>query len=302
MPKLNLGRVVGDKGDPFTYNDFTPDQLDGITPKILLGNVTTLNPDENATVNMRKDGLKNYVDFGIPRGKNGSEIQSVSAQNVEMADGDTLENTMAAANERISKIEEPTFDDTVNTYTTLDESNTAAETSINAIKSKINIFTTLSNMKKSFSAIVQGLKILGTNVGAITGITSDLAGESETVAASIKAVNQLNSNLANIAYERYTVKISPGGNAVLTYNGSPLQQNHNYIIQLSTIYTSTFQYRRYLLRNNVIRIIDNIAPSNLTVNFNVPELVVIDGIAKIHFEGDKSTSIYFVGVIVEYLG
>ena len=38
---------------------------------------------------------------------------------------------------------------------------------------------------------------MGTNVGTITGITSDLAGESETVAASIKAVNQLNSNLSS---------------------------------------------------------------------------------------------------------
>ena len=88
----------------------------------------------------------------------------------------------------------------------------------------------------------------------------------------------------------------------MTYNGSPLQKDHNYIIQLSTTYTSTFQYRRYLVRDNVIRIIDNIAPSNLTANFNVPELVVIDGIVKVHFEGDKATSNYAVGVIVEYLG
>ena len=118
----------------------------------------------------------------------------------------------------------------------------------------------------------------------------------------MKRISLLNGNLANIAYERYTVKIPPGGNAVLTYNGSPIQQNHSYIIQLSTIYTSTFQYRRYILRENGIRIIDNIAPSNLTANFNVPELQIVDNVAKVHFEGDKSTSIYAVGVIVEYLG
>ena len=50
-------------------------------------------------------------------------------------------------------------------------------------------------MKKSLSAIVQGLKILGTNVGVITGITSDLNSESDTIAASSKAVATLSSNL-----------------------------------------------------------------------------------------------------------
>ena len=196
MPKINLGKVVGDKGEPFTFNDFTTEQLDGITPKILKGNVTTLDPDENAIVDIRKDGINNYIDFGIPRGKNGSELKDVSSENVVMADKTTLESTMTTVNENVSansdeinKIKSPTFNDTVSTYSTLNDANTAAETTSNAIKSKVSIFTTLSNIKKSFSAIVQGLKILGTNVGAITGITSDLAGESETVAASIKAVN-----------------------------------------------------------------------------------------------------------------
>lgn len=205
MPKINLGKVVGDKGEPFTFNDFTTEQLDGITPKILKGNVTTLDPDENAIVDIRKDGINNYIDFGIPRGKNGSELKDVSSENVVMADKTTLESTMTTVNENVSansdeinKIKSPTFNDTVSTYSTLNDANTAAETTSNAIKSKVSIFTTLSNIKKSFSAIVQGLKILGTNVGAITGITSDLAGESETVAASIKAVNALNSNLSNV--------------------------------------------------------------------------------------------------------
>ncbi len=206
MPKLNLGRVKGDKGDSFTFDDFTPDQLDGITPKMLLGNVTTLDPDENATVDMRKDGLKNYVDFGIPRGKNGAEIKNISAENVVMANGTTLESTMTVVNEdvdantdEINKIKKPTFTDTVSTYTTLNAANTAAETSSNAIKSKVSIFTTLSNIKKSFSAIVQGLKILGTNVGMIQGITSDLNSESDYIAASSKALATLNGNLSGLS-------------------------------------------------------------------------------------------------------
>ena len=39
-------------------------------------------------------------------------------------------------------------------------------------------------------------KTAQTKVGAISGITSDLSGESENVAASIKCVNSLNNSLA----------------------------------------------------------------------------------------------------------
>lgn len=206
MPRQNLGRVKGDKGDPFTFDDFTSGQLDRITPKMVLGNVTTLGPDENAAVYMRNEGLKNYVDFAIPRGKNGAEAKNIPAENVEMADKTTLESTMATVNEsvntnntEINKIKTPTFTDTVGTYTTLNAANTAAETASNAIKSKVNILTTLSNMKKSFSAIVQGLKILATNVGMIQGITSDLNSESDYIAASSKALATLNGNLSTFS-------------------------------------------------------------------------------------------------------
>lgn len=213
MPRQNLGRVKGDKGDPFTFDDFTSGQLDGITPKMVLGNVTTLGPDENAAVNMRKEGLKNYVDFAIPRGKNGAEAKNIPAENVEMADKTTLESAMATVNEsvntnntEINKIKTPTFTDTVGTYTTLNAANTAAETASNAIKSKVNILTTLSNMKKSFSAIVQGLKILATNVGMIQGITSDLNSESDYIAASSKALATLNGNLNNLLLDNLQIR------------------------------------------------------------------------------------------------
>ena len=185
MPKINLGKVVGDKGDSFTFDDFTQDQLEGITPKILKGNVTTLEPDENATIDIRKEGLNNYVDFGIPRGKNGAEIRNISASNVELAENNTLDV--------------PTYDDTVGTYTTLETSNEAAEQFSNKIKSGASFLTTLSNAKKSLSAIVQGLKILGTNVGAINGITSDINSESTTIAASSKMVHDLNASLSNVS-------------------------------------------------------------------------------------------------------
>ncbi len=198
MPKLNLGKVVGDKGDPFVFEDFTSEQLDGLTPKMLKGNVTTLDPDQNATVDIRKEGLNNYIDFGIPRGLNGSEIKSISAENVEMSDGNTLENTMATVNENIAGIEEPVFDDTTDTYASLAESNAAAETASNAIQNHTSIFSMLSNMKKSLSAIVQGLNVLGRYVGGIRGISSALDSQREDIAASSKAVSLLNCNLGII--------------------------------------------------------------------------------------------------------
>lgn len=137
----------------------------GNTPTIQAGTVTSLASTAAPTVTATTSGETTTFNFGIPK-------------------GDT------------SKIETPTFTDTVSTYTTLAAANTAAETASNAIKSKVSIFTTLSNTKKSFSAIVQGLKILATNVGAIRGITSDINSESTAIAASSKMVHDLNSNLS----------------------------------------------------------------------------------------------------------
>lgn len=152
----------------------------GNTPTIQAGTVTSLASTAAPTVTATTSGETTTLNFGIPK-------------------GDT------------SKIETPTFSDTVSTYTTLAAANTAAETASNAIKSKVSIFTTLSNMKKSFSAIVQGLKILATNVGAIRGITSDINSESTAIAASSKMVHDLNSNLsrkiAEVTPDKYISKI-----------------------------------------------------------------------------------------------
>ena len=166
----------GEKGDPGNKGD---------TPIIQAGTATSLDATDAPTVSATTSGNTTTFNFGIPK-------------------GDT------------SDIETPTFTDTVSTYSTLSAANNAAETASDAIKSKVSIFTILSNMKKSFSAIVQGLKILGTNVGAITGITSDLAGESETVAASIKAVNQLNSKLFDYQQLFKTVDVESG---IRNYSG-----------------------------------------------------------------------------------
>lgn len=153
--------MIAKKGDKGNKGDT------GTTPTIQAGTATSLDATASPTVTSTTSGTTTTFNFGIPK-------------------GDT------------SKFETPTFMDTVNTYTTLSAANTAAETASNAIKSKVSIFTTLSNMKKSFSAIVQGLKILATNVGAINGITSDINSESTTIAASSKMVHDLNASLSNI--------------------------------------------------------------------------------------------------------
>lgn len=120
--------------------------------------------------------------------------------------------------------ETPSFNDTTSTYSTLSAANTAAETSSNAIKSGVNILTTLSNIKKTFAAIIQGLKILGTNVGMIQGITSDLNAESDYVAASAKALSTINSNLGSlsgfrIAYFGKTFTFDGSGESVVEEAG-----------------------------------------------------------------------------------
>ena len=134
MAELDLGLVKGEKGDPFTYADFTSEQLEalkgakgdkgdtGITPTILGGTVTPLGASENPTVTATTVGTTTTFDFGIPVGS--------------------------------SDLETPVFDDSTETYATLTEANTAAETTSTAIKSNTSLLTILSNMKKSFSAIV----------------------------------------------------------------------------------------------------------------------------------------------------
>ncbi len=61
---------------------------------------------------------------------------------------------------------------------------------------KVNgVWNQLNFRTNAKSVLADDGKNMQTKVGAISGITSDLNGESENIAASIKAVNQLNNNL-----------------------------------------------------------------------------------------------------------
>ena len=63
--------------------------------------------------------------------------------------------------------------------------------------------------------MIQSLKFLASNVGAIHGITSDISENSENIAASIKAVHQLNCNLGNIEFNGVEQKLKICANTVL---------------------------------------------------------------------------------------
>ena len=77
---------------------------------------------------------------------------------------------------------------------------------INGVWNRLNFLTNAKSVDADDG------KDLQTKVGAINGITSDLTGEAEDIAASIKCVNQLNSSL-NVRYnsENDTVEIFYNG-------------------------------------------------------------------------------------------
>ena len=60
-----------------------------------------------------------------------------------------------------------------------------------------NLFDTMSFWTHSKDVEFVDGKTAETKVGAINGITSDISGEADDIAASIKCVNQLNNSLAN---------------------------------------------------------------------------------------------------------
>ncbi len=64
----------------------------------------------------------------------------------------------------------------------------------NKVWSVISFWTKASDVEFNDGKTAQ------TKLGAIDGITSDLNGESETIAASIKAVNKLNNNLGGYSF------------------------------------------------------------------------------------------------------
>ena len=81
LQTINLGRVKGDKGDAFKYEDFTAEQLaalkgekgdqgeKGDTPELKVGTVTTVDSGSDAavTITNNEDGTVDF-DFELPSG------------------------------------------------------------------------------------------------------------------------------------------------------------------------------------------------------------------------------------------
>lgn len=67
----------GPQGDPFTYDDFTEEQLEklkgvpGATPELTMGKVTTLEPGSEATASFTGTPEKPVLNLSIPRGASG---------------------------------------------------------------------------------------------------------------------------------------------------------------------------------------------------------------------------------------
>lgn len=69
--------IKGEKGDPFTFDDFTEEQLedlkgkDGITPNFSIGTVSTLAAGSEATASITGTNANPVLNLGIPKGEGG---------------------------------------------------------------------------------------------------------------------------------------------------------------------------------------------------------------------------------------
>lgn len=194
MATINLGRV---KGDPFTYDDFTPEQLaglkgesfkfedfseeqlDSITPKIEVGTVTTLDAGSQATVTPTVNGNTTTFDFGIPKGQD-FNLEKIDTKTDLMANTEVGKLADALAiKEAITEVDKP---DIAN-YTDL-MANSVAGYNADALAIKGGFQDIKNNLVKYNSDI---------------HIVSDLLEEAEKGADSIFIV-EYSENTANTPY------------------------------------------------------------------------------------------------------
>ena len=111
---LNIGIPKGDKGDAFTYADFTADQLStmysAVTNNIKIGKTTTLEAGEQATVTLDKSDGNYSLKFAIPKGDKGEKGNTGAS--ITLTAGTTT--TLAAGSQATTSMTQSGNDYTLN--------------------------------------------------------------------------------------------------------------------------------------------------------------------------------------------
>lgn len=76
--------LKGDKGDVGPQGEQGLKGDNGVTPNITIGNVATLEPNQQATVTRRGTDANPIFDFGIPKGENGAGGENTSSGNSQV--------------------------------------------------------------------------------------------------------------------------------------------------------------------------------------------------------------------------
>lgn len=218
MATINLGRV---KGDPFTYDDFTPEQLaglkgesfkfedfseeqlDSITPKIEVGTVTTLDAGSQATVTPKVNGNTTTFDFGIPKGQD-FNLEKIDSRTDLMANTEVGKLADALAiKEAITEVDKP---DIAN-YTDL-MANSVSGYNADALAVKEG-FTNANNNSSKYSK----------NIPLVSDLLAEAAKGNDACVFVKYNVNTLNSPYIDGYAGTYTA-----GTAIINMSGSDYGQ------------------------------------------------------------------------------
>ena len=137
-----------------------------------------------------------------------------------------------------------------------------------------NLFDTMSFWTHSKDVEFVDGKNAETKVGAINGITSDISGEADDIAASIKCVNQLNSSLGGVSQfivDETTGKITGykteigGADTVFPFNTLTFIGNSDsQYVRTFSIASIDNNYSEYTASNFIINVTNVITKNNVT--------------------------------------
>ena len=208
MAQINLGRV---KGDPFTYEDFTPEQLaalkgeNGVTPTIKVGTVTTLEPEDKATVTAKTSGTTTTFNFGIPRGEN--------------SDASIFNGTQAEYEAQKNTIEDGTV---VNITDDLSDGELVGVDALNRVSDLEDDVTNLGNNKVNKSDILSTMEQVSANT-------------TKGKLADATVVKELSDSLdAKINIKRKYISLITDENAYFVINLNDIQDGlkYSYILNI----------------------------------------------------------------------